>query len=151
MFCLPPPPPPLWANEIGNGKWTQTFFFLKPFGRLGISRQNPGICRSYREINQHLSLLGACARTTKFLDYIICTFKMLLSWRFPHKKSSVFDDSPPPQKFDFPGFEGRIEFFGPHPFTWKTPTPLGNIRTKKFGFGFLSERERERQKYRALP
>ena len=42
-----------------------------------------------------------------------------------------------PKKFDFPGFEGRIELFGPHPFTWKTPTPLENIRTKKFGFGFL--------------
>ena len=34
-------------------------------------------------------------------------------------------------------FEGRIELFGPHPFTWKTPTPLENIRTKKFGFGFF--------------
>ena len=43
----------------------------------------------------------------------------------------------PPKKFDFPGFEGRMELFGPHPFTWKTPTPLENIRTKKFGFGFL--------------
>ena len=43
----------------------------------------------------------------------------------------------PPKMFDFPGFEGRIELFGPHPFTWKTPTPLENIRTKKFGFGFL--------------
>ena len=43
----------------------------------------------------------------------------------------------PPKKFDFPGFEGRIELFGPHPFTWKTPTPLENIRTKKFGFGFF--------------
>ena len=43
----------------------------------------------------------------------------------------------PPKKLDFPGFEGRIELFGPHPFTWKTPTPPENIRTKKFGFGFL--------------
>ena len=33
--------------------------------------------------------------------------------------------------------EVRIELFGPHPFTWKTPTPLENIQTKKFGFGFL--------------
>ena len=33
--------------------------------------------------------------------------------------------------------KGRIELFGPHPFTWKTPTPLENIRTKKFGFGFF--------------
>ena len=43
----------------------------------------------------------------------------------------------PPKKFDFPGFEGRIELFGPHPSTWKIPTPPENIRTKKFGFGFL--------------
>ena len=43
----------------------------------------------------------------------------------------------PPKKFDFHGFEGRIELFGPHHFTWKTLTPLGNVRTKKFGFGFL--------------
>ena len=27
--------------------------------------------------------IGACAMTTKFLDYIICTFKILLSWHFP--------------------------------------------------------------------
>ena len=42
-----------------------------------------------------------------------------------------------PKKFDFPGFEGHTELFGPHPFTWKTPTPPEDIRTKKFGFGFL--------------
>ena len=30
--------------------------------------------------------LGACAMTTKFLDYTICTFEILLSWRFPEKK-----------------------------------------------------------------
>ena len=29
----------------------------------------------------------------------------------------------PPKKFNFPGFEGHTELFGPHPFTWKTPTP----------------------------
>ena len=43
----------------------------------------------------------------------------------------------PPKKFGFPGFEGHTELFGPHPFTWKTPTPPENIRTKKFRFGFL--------------
>ena len=43
----------------------------------------------------------------------------------------------PPKKFDFPGFEGHTELFGPHPFTWKTPTPPENIWTKMFGFGFL--------------
>ena len=43
----------------------------------------------------------------------------------------------PPKKFCFPGFEGHTELFGPHPFMWKTPTPPENIRTQKFGFGFL--------------
>ena len=43
----------------------------------------------------------------------------------------------PPKKFDFPGFEGHTELFGPHPFMWKTPTPLENIRTQKFGFVFF--------------
>ena len=43
----------------------------------------------------------------------------------------------PPKKFDFPGFEGHTELFGPHPFTWKTPTPPENVRTQKFGFGFV--------------
>ena len=42
-----------------------------------------------------------------------------------------------PKKFDFPGFEGQTEPFGPHPFTWKTPTPPEYLRTQKFGFGFL--------------
>ena len=31
-----------------------------------------------------------------------------------------------------PGFEGHTELSGPHPFTWKTPTPPENIRTKEF-------------------
>ena len=43
----------------------------------------------------------------------------------------------PPKKFDSLGFEGHTELFGPHPFTWKTPTPSENIRTQKFRFGFL--------------
>ena len=28
----------------------------------------------------------------------------------------------PAKMFDFPGFEGHTELFGPHPFTWKNPT-----------------------------
>ena len=43
----------------------------------------------------------------------------------------------PPKKFDSLGFEGHTELFGPHPFTWKTPTPPENIRTQKFRFGFF--------------
>ena len=41
---------------------------------------------------------------------------------------------PATRKFDFPGFEAHTKLFGPHPFTWKTPTPPENIRTQKFGF-----------------
>ena len=42
----------------------------------------------------------------------------------------------PAQKAWFPwvSFEGHAELFGPHPSTWKTPTPPENIRTQKFGF-----------------
>ena len=43
----------------------------------------------------------------------------------------------PPKKFDSLGFEGHTELFGPHPFTWKTPTPPESIRTRKFRFGFV--------------
>ena len=43
----------------------------------------------------------------------------------------------PPKKFDFPGFEGHTELFGPHPFVWKTPTPPENVRAQKFRFGFI--------------
>ena len=47
--------------------------------------------------------LGACAMTTKFLDNKICTFKILLSWRFPRKQSFLDDfplcpQGPPPLK-----------------------------------------------------
>ena len=43
----------------------------------------------------------------------------------------------PAKKYCLPGFEGRTGLFGPHPFVWKTPTPTQDIRTEKFGFGFL--------------
>ena len=35
----------------------------------------------------------------------------------------------PPKKLDFPGLKEHAELVGPHPFTWKTPTPPENIRT----------------------
>ena len=47
--------------------------------------------------------LGACAMATKFLDNKICTFRILLSWRFPGK-TVLFDNfplcpqGPPPSK-----------------------------------------------------
>ena len=43
----------------------------------------------------------------------------------------------PPKSLVSLGFEAHTELFGPHPFTWKTPTPPENSRTKKFRFGFL--------------
>ena len=42
-----------------------------------------------------------------------------------------------PKSLVYLGLEGQTERFAPHPFTWKTPTPPEDIRTKKFGFGFL--------------
>ena len=36
----------------------------------------------------------------------------------------------PPKSLVSLGFEGHTELSGPHPFTWKTPTPPENIRTK---------------------
>ena len=44
--------------------------------------------------------------TTKFLDNQICTFKILLAWRFPRKttfldKFPLCPESPPPQKRKF--------------------------------------------------
>ena len=36
----------------------------------------------------------------------------------------------PPKSLVSLGFEAHTELFGPHPFTWKTPTPPEDIRTK---------------------
>ena len=55
------------------------------------------------------TFLGACAMTTKWFDNKNCTFKILLSWRFP-RKAAFWDDfplcpygppPPPPQKRKF--------------------------------------------------
>ena len=40
--------------------------------------------------------IGACAMTTNFLDNKLCTFKILLSWRFTRKKKSSLPPRPPP-------------------------------------------------------
>ena len=59
---------------------------------------------SFGGSGEHLALLllvlqntaqwvGACAMTTKFFDNKICTFKILLSWRFP-RKQAFLDDFP---------------------------------------------------------
>ena len=64
-------------------------------------------CRTDQHSSQKLlrnsGFLGACAMTTKFLDNKICTFKILLSWRFPRKTAfwtifSLPPRAPPPSK-----------------------------------------------------
>ena len=57
----------------------------------------------------------------------------------------------PPKKFDSLGFGGHKELFGPHPFTWKTPTPPENIRAQKFRFGFLFRAWPKIEKIQDLP
>ena len=114
-------------------KLNTNIFFLKLFGRPRDVPTNPGISRpkslipwfrgTYRTFwpppvhvedpyptgkypDQKVWVwvpLGACAMTTKFLDNQICTFKILLSWRFPQKQA-FWDDfplrpqGPPPSK-----------------------------------------------------
>ena len=48
--------------------------------------------RALRDLVLHPNL-GPCAMTTKCLDNKICTFKILLSWRFP-RKQAFLDDCP---------------------------------------------------------
>ena len=43
----------------------------------------------------------------------------------------------PAQEVWFPWASKDIPSFGPHHFTWKTPTPPEDIRPQKFGFVFL--------------
>ena len=50
-----------------------------------------------------------------------------------------------------PGFEGHTELVGPHAFTWKTPTPPEDIRTKKCGFGFLFFPENKQKFHGSIP
>ena len=61
--------------------------------------------------NRQGEFVGACAMTTKCLDNKICTFNILLSWRFPRRKKKQrfgrfaslppFPSSPRKRKFDF--------------------------------------------------
>ena len=60
-----------------------------------------------------LQKIGACAMTTKCLDNNICTFKILLSWRFPtrKKKNSVLDDFPLCAQLPPPPSKKQIYFY----------------------------------------
>ena len=61
-------------------------------------------------------ILGACAMTTKFLDNIIFTFKILLSWRFPRKVAfwTIFLPAPLPT----PPWKAQILFLLSSRFLW---------------------------------
>ena len=55
------------------------------------------------KISSENRFVGACAMTTKFLDNHICTFQILLSWRFQRKTAflTIFisaPNAPPPPK-----------------------------------------------------
>ena len=86
------PPQPSWV-PLRLGLWGslpralfRSFFPpLSPWGAVPSLRSSSG-------------KPNACAMTTKFLDNEICTFKILLSWRFP-RKSALLDDFPLCPKF----------------------------------------------------
>ena len=62
-------------------------------------------------------------------------------WHIPAKSRAD-----PPKSLFSPGCEGHAELFGPHPFTWKTPTPPEDVRTQKFGFVLLFPPRKKDQK-----
>ena len=95
--------------------------------------------------------LGACAMTTIFLNNIICTFQILLSWRFSQKKKRVLDDFPlcplcPPLKtanFIFIGvspscFLASVISRRAVDFTWKQCNSVGQWK-KTARSGWLCE------------
>ena len=72
------------------GRTTSPHSLPSDWGYRNYSLANRPIlwhCVSWGRSRQtDLTRVGACAMTTKFLDNKICTFKILLSWRFPRKK-----------------------------------------------------------------
>ena len=79
------------SEERGYGKWGENLsrnggmvvsatFHRRRVGTLAHASLRPSPLRSPPP---NFLSLGACALTTMFLDYKICTFKILLSWRFP--------------------------------------------------------------------
>ena len=112
----------LFRTVPGKSSWTGLSFGL--------------VCRgdSWRNVHQVVSFFPTIGFHIVDENWTQ-TFFLKLSGRFwdiPAKSRDI-----PPKKFDFLGFEGHTELFGPHPFTWKTPTPPENIRTQKFRFGFF--------------
>ena len=87
--------------------WGQSSFFLRMEGAQGGPKK------------------GGCIPLFIF-------FLWIASSDIPAKSRDI-----PPKSLVSLCFKGHTKLFGPHPFTWKTPTRPENIRTKKFGFGFL--------------
>ena len=74
-------------------------------------------------------------KITPWNDFVTTSFPKLITnfflWLFRDCRDiGAKSQDIPPKKFDFPGFEEHAELFGPHHFTWKTPTPPENIRTQ---------------------
>ena len=76
------------------------------------------------------NILGANIRGQKLNTNFFCSNFFGRCRDIPVKSQDI-----PPKKFDFPDFEGHTELFGPHPFTWKTPTPPEISGLKSLGLG----------------
>ena len=107
----------------------------------GKLRSTPPICTAVRLLPRYAShLYWQCSLTLQPLLFLgdENRTQMFFSQTFralPGYPGQI--PGYPGKKFDSLGFEGHTELFGPHPFTWKTPTPPENIRTQKIRFGFF--------------
>ena len=91
------------------------------------------------EAHEHLLLalvkiLGDPKETSKLTRQkwrpnILNTFLFLKLIGYPREIRAKIPGSPI-QKFGFPGLRGTYPAFGPHPFTWKTPTTLEDFLTQ---------------------
>ena len=96
----------------------------------------------------------ACEQASRAVEIVLSSsldsrqclrFKMLLKYRGQELNTNIsfsnFLSVPGTSRQKIPGypatklvflvFEGHTELFGPHPFMWKTPTPLEDIQTQK--------------------
>ena len=90
---------PLRGRNIIRSHFKATLSHLDSASKRGFRRCQKGGFRLFCCSQKAPKFLGACAMTTKLLDNKICTFKILLSWRFP-RKQAFLDSSPkaPPLK-----------------------------------------------------
>ena len=83
------------SPELLRSQSVTPFCSLRGLHAVWISTVFKGDFFRETHLWEHFSL-GAYAMTTKFLDNKICTFKILLSWRFP-RQTAFWDDFPPPR------------------------------------------------------